>query len=198
MERVPESEIGRMMIERNWVGLADYLGRWFEVPAPPAEDLVVWLVGYSPWSHEANGFEWMARAATYRLTSDWIIVLKRFMEPYIEAATRHKPPEEIRLGVDLHFFFTQIEETPEMYDRLWNELPRMTSRLNGLADRRYEELFGVPSRSKISKTQLAQLNPINATAARVAPEFDNGDRHDRTDTPVQVDGPDERPRRRDA
>lgn len=77
-----------------------------------------------------------------------------YFKPLIGCATT-----DIRMGCEMHVFFIGIEETEEMLQRIMT--PDET------ADRRDRI-----ARSKIGKTQLKDIFPIDANAAAVvSPEF---------------------------
>ena len=61
----------------------------------------------------------------------------------------------IRITCTMHFFFLYIHESPEMLERLRNESAEKPKEAG---------------RSKISKTNLASIRPVNKEAWNVAPE----------------------------
>lgn len=63
--------------------------------------------------------------------------------------------EDIRFYCDLHVGFLRLEETPEMLARLPEGSPKEPT----------------AARSKISKTTLKEIEPVDRVAARVSPEF---------------------------
>lgn len=64
------------------------------------------------------------------------------------------PIEDLRLFVVLHVGFLSVEETEDHLNRLDNYEPVTTP---------------TPARSRITKSKLAKITPIDRTAARVGP-----------------------------
>ena len=78
----------------------------------------------------------------------WTMWFRNRVGPWQVGQTIH----DVRFECEMHCFFIGIEETPEMLLRLCNENGKVPDRV---------------ARSKIGKTQLSEIQPIDAVAARV-------------------------------
>lgn len=112
---------------------------------------------------EEDAQRWHRLAVTQDLCPYWsdcstLMWIKNRLSEMGRLTARHEDTPDATITCEMHVFFIGLEETPEMLIRLKGEKSVAVSQV---------------ARSKIANTLLADIRPIDAVAASVAPRPDD-------------------------